>query len=97
MYEKQFRVPEFAARRYQTAFEKMPLGQLELLEKVAAFCLGTLTRAGINGSTNTDIFDLIAQVKEKKLEDFSDLGGSAPDQGGAAGEFDDLNLDDLDL
>lgn len=97
MYKKQIRVPEISANSYGAAFDKMPLGQLELLEKVGAFLLGPLARSGINRSTNTEILDLIAQVKEKKLEDFSDLGGGAPDQGGAAGEFDDLNLDDLDL
>ena len=82
--------------------EQMPLVQLELLEDVLAFS-ESLDRAGTNyGSDDRKganlILQEIEQIKARKLETFDDLDlGGSPSPDAGAGEFDDLNFDDLDL
>jgi hypothetical protein len=82
--------------------EQMPLVQLELLEAVLAFS-EALDLSGTNWGNGdrkhaTLGLQQIQQIKARKLETFDDLDlGGSPSPDAGAGEFDDLNFDDLDL
>ena len=79
--------------------EQMSLAQLELLERVGAFITGPLMRAGVAFPTYRPdlIFLQIEQQKKLKLESFDDLDLGSPGASDGSNEFEDLELDDLDL